>query len=249
MRPQRNLRVAGACLALLSLWVICDTAAARPPARGVRIMPGPPAHAPAYGLRRKQVCGFELVFDVGVGLYVAVGMTDVYYHEGYFYRLHAGVWEISLRGVTWEPVVMDKLPPGLQIKAKAMAKPGGNGNAAGNAAKSNGAANAGAAKPSGAPGAGAAPSANGAKAGSTAAGTVSQPAGAADNSANKPAGSANAIASRPSGTADGKGGKSGSNTGGSVSKPTGSADSSASKPNASPDANRKAKPAGKGRGK
>ena len=38
------------------------------------------------------------------------------------------MWEISLRAVTWEPVVIEKMPGGLQIKAKSMIKLNGNGN-------------------------------------------------------------------------------------------------------------------------
>jgi len=56
---------------------------------------GPPAHAPAHGYRRKQVAGMELVFDSGRGVYLVVGLTDHYYHEGYFYRLRGGLWEMS----------------------------------------------------------------------------------------------------------------------------------------------------------
>ncbi len=253
MKPQRNICAVGGCLALLSLLVLCDTATARPPGRGIFIRSGPPAHAPAYGYRNKQLYGFELVFDVGVGMYVAVGMTDVYYHEGYFYRLHAGVWEISLRGVTWEPVVTDKLPPGLQIKAKTMIKLNGNGNglvklngngpngnAAGNADKSNGAAAAQATGPQGA---------TGGKANSPADGNTNKSSAAADTSVGKVNGPAAGGVSKPAGSAAANAGKSGSDTGGSVSKPTGSVNSTAGKPNASPDGNRKTKPTGKGKKK
>ena len=131
------MRIIGAGVMSLLLLAVCDTALGRLPAgRGPVFRPGPPAHAPAYGLRRKQVYGLELTFDAGLGLYVVVGHSDWYHHEGRFYRLHAGVWQISLRGDVWEPVVIDKLPPGLQTKAKALAKtngksdPGGKGNSA-----------------------------------------------------------------------------------------------------------------------
>jgi hypothetical protein len=128
MKSQGKMGIIGACLASLLLLAFCETVAARPPARGPAFRPGPPAHAPAYGARRKQVGSFELVFDVKLGLYVAVGVTDVYYHQGYFYRVRGGVWEISLRGDVWGPVVIEKLPPGLQVKAKSMVKLNGNGN-------------------------------------------------------------------------------------------------------------------------
>lgn len=228
MKLQGKMWATGVCLALLSVLAVCDTAAARPPGRGIFVRSGPPAHAPAYGYRNKQVYGFELVFDVGVGMYVAVGMTDVYYHEGYFYRLRGGAWEISLRGVTWGPVVIEKLPPGLQIKAKSLIKLNGNGpndNAAGNAGKSNGPADTNANKPTGAADA-----------------TAGKANGTAANGATKPAASAD----KPGGTSDGK---SGGNTAGSVTKPSGNSDSSAAKPSAGSDGSRKTKSGGKGKKK
>jgi len=79
---------------------------------------GPPAHAKAHGYRRKQVCGYDLIYDANWGLYVVVGIDDCYYHEDHFYRLRNGVWEISLRADSgWAPVSVTMLPPGLQKKA------------------------------------------------------------------------------------------------------------------------------------
>jgi hypothetical protein len=88
---------------------------------------GPPAHANAYGYRGKRVCGYELIYDNACCVYVVAGVTDCYYHEGYFYRLNGGIWEISLRADVWEPVGYDRLPPGLRIKSKAIVA-AGNGN-------------------------------------------------------------------------------------------------------------------------
>jgi hypothetical protein len=88
---------------------------------------GPPAHAPAHGYRNKQVCGVEIVFDSGRGVYIVVGMPDHYYHDGYFYRLRAGAWEMSLKPDTgWASVSMGSLPSGLQARS------GDNGNGNGN---------------------------------------------------------------------------------------------------------------------
>jgi len=87
---------------------------------------GPPAHAPAHGYRRKHVDGVELVFDSGRGVYVVVGFSDHYYHDGYFYRLNAGLWEMSLKhNGGWRAVPDKSLPIGLQVKVK------GNGNGKG----------------------------------------------------------------------------------------------------------------------
>lgn len=129
MKSRGNMTIAGAFLASLLLLAVCDTASAfrlffwRRPAPQ-----GPPAHAPAHGYRRQHIHGYELVFDTGLGVYVAVGHTDLYYHQGHFYRCHAGVWQISLRADVWQPAGIDKLPAGLQVKAKSMAKLNGNGN-------------------------------------------------------------------------------------------------------------------------
>ena len=90
---------------------------------------GPPAHAKAYGYRRKHVSGVELVFDSGKGVYVVVGVPDNYYHDGYFYRLRSGAWEMSLKPDTgWVAVSMASLPPGLQARGD----DGNNGKGHGN---------------------------------------------------------------------------------------------------------------------
>jgi hypothetical protein len=214
MKLHANKWFAVLCLAVLFLLALCDTTAAKPPARGLLIRSGPPAHAPANGYRRKQVCGFELIFDVGVGMYVAVGMTDVYYHEGHFYRCRGGVWEISLRGTIWEVTVIDKLPPGLQVKAKSMIKVNGNGNSLvklnGNNNGPNGNAAAGGVKPDNVANAGGNKSAD--------AGTV-KAGGPANAVTGKPAGSATVEAGKANSGGTGALGKTGTNTGAAVSKP------------------------------
>jgi len=90
---------------------------------GRRVGHGPPAHAPAHGHRRKQVCGVELVFDTGLGLYVVVGHPNHYYCDGYFYRFTGSAWEMSLRfDGGWAVRAGKPLPPGLRAKSN------GNGN-------------------------------------------------------------------------------------------------------------------------
>jgi hypothetical protein len=86
---------------------------------------GPPAHAPAHGYRRKYVAGMELVYDSGRGVYVVVGLSDHYYHDGYFYRLRGNLWEMSLKpDADWMAASEKSLPMGLQVNVKA----NGNGN-------------------------------------------------------------------------------------------------------------------------
>lgn len=95
---------------------------------------GPPAHAPAHGYRRKHVHGVELVFDTGLGVYVVVGRSDHYYHDGYFYRLSGGIWEMSLEPDShWKVVSHSSLPIGLQVKAKAKSNDNGRGKSRGKA--------------------------------------------------------------------------------------------------------------------
>lgn len=108
---------------LASSWVLivassCSESVVYRPA-GPGIGHGPPAHARAHGYRRKQVAGVELVFDSGMGVYVAVGMPGYYYHEGNFYRLSGNRWEISVQPDSgWAFVADESLPPGLQKKSK-----------------------------------------------------------------------------------------------------------------------------------
>ena len=89
---------------------------------------GPPAHAPAHGYRRKHIDGVELVFESSIGLYVVVGYPDHYYHDGYYYRLSGGLWEMSLKlDGGWKFASEKSLPPGLKIKAKANDNDNGRG--------------------------------------------------------------------------------------------------------------------------
>lgn len=113
MKSKRNTWLGIISATALVLLTSCDTLTVyRHPGRGY----GPPAHAEAHGYRRKVVCGYELLYDSGTGLYVVVGMTDCYYWDGCFYRLQGGVWEVSVRAQTWGPVGPDTLPPGLRAK-------------------------------------------------------------------------------------------------------------------------------------
>ncbi len=91
----------------------------RRPGRGY----GPPPHAPAHGHRRKYVNGVEMVYDAGMGLYVVVGWPDYYYYDGTFYRLHAGLWQVSLYpDRDWGPLGHRVLPPGLHGKGHGKVK-------------------------------------------------------------------------------------------------------------------------------
>jgi hypothetical protein len=79
--------------------------------------PGPPSHAPAHGYRRKHQSGAELRFDSHLDVYIVVGHTDVYFHDGWFIRIRSGAWQVSaaLDG-PWEPKAAERVPPGLRSK-------------------------------------------------------------------------------------------------------------------------------------
>lgn len=90
---------------------------------------GPPPHAPAHGYRHKHKDGRDLRYDKGLGVYVVVGSTEVYFSEGRYIRISGDSWEVSV-GTTgpWEPVIVESIPPGLKKKhGKGKKKPGKKG--------------------------------------------------------------------------------------------------------------------------
>ena len=77
---------------------------------------GPPAHAPAHGYRRKHAeHGTTLVFDSNLGLYIVVGLEDVFFHGDLYFQLSDGGWSVSAHPDTgWKRASRNKLPPGLR---------------------------------------------------------------------------------------------------------------------------------------
>ena len=62
----------------------------------------PPAHAPAHGYRAKHDApraappakgGIEVIFDSDLGIHVAVGLPDIHFYSGRYYRERDGRWE------------------------------------------------------------------------------------------------------------------------------------------------------------
>ncbi len=76
---------------------------------------GPPAHAPAHGYRHNHH-GQELVFDRDLDVYVVIGVRDVWFLDGTYFRISSdGRWEISV-GVEgpWRSAVGSTVPVRLQ---------------------------------------------------------------------------------------------------------------------------------------
>jgi len=127
MESRRGIWFCGIAVAAILLLSSCRVVTVHrhpTPRRGY----GPPAHAQANGHHKKVVYGYELVYDAGCSLYVVVGRTNWYYHEGHFYRLRGDLWEISVRGDQWGPTKHDALPPGLRVKTVVVTKNNGRGN-------------------------------------------------------------------------------------------------------------------------
>lgn len=78
---------------------------------------GPPPHAPAHGYRYKHQ-GHDLVYDSGLGAYVVVGMTGVYFYDGIYYKYARDRWYYTRDlNKNWQ-IGRDSrgLPPGLAKK-------------------------------------------------------------------------------------------------------------------------------------
>jgi len=81
----------------------------------------PPAHAPAHGYRAKHgetdkySSGVDLVYDSGRGVYVVVGLPEVIFHEGKFYKHEGREWEVSVRSDGgWRVAVAGSVPSDIE---------------------------------------------------------------------------------------------------------------------------------------
>jgi hypothetical protein len=57
--------------------------------------PGPPPHAPAHGYRHKHR-NRDLVYDANIGVYVVVGLPDVWFLDGSYFRWYGERWEMGV---------------------------------------------------------------------------------------------------------------------------------------------------------
>jgi hypothetical protein len=77
---------------------------------------GPPPHAPAHGYRAKHH-GHDLVFDHELGVYVVVGLTDVWFLDGSYFRISGDHWEVSVGSPDrWRVASVSVVPARLQAK-------------------------------------------------------------------------------------------------------------------------------------
>lgn len=74
---------------------------------------GPPPHAPAHGYRHKHG-NVILVYQSNLGVYAVDGHKNYYFHEGDYYRLRKGEWQMSVyfEG-PWRRASEFELPSGL----------------------------------------------------------------------------------------------------------------------------------------
>lgn len=84
------------------------------PLNPVRLLSGPPPHAPAHGYRHRHH-DHDMEYDGGLGAYLLIGRPGIFFHDNLFWRLHEGIWQ-STRALAepWRIVEhIDRVPHGL----------------------------------------------------------------------------------------------------------------------------------------
>ena len=85
---------------------------------------GPPPHAPAWGYRCRQEKALRMEFDPELGVYIVLGTPNVYFFNGFFFKLKDKIW-LRARDLNgpWVEIEVEDLPPGLRkIKCKGCKK-------------------------------------------------------------------------------------------------------------------------------
>jgi len=97
--------------------VIVDRGAhGAPPHRSASRHPGPPPHAPAHGYRHKHH-DHDLVFDSELGVYVVVGLPELWFFDGSYFRWYGDRWEIGVDvGGPWRLAPEHAVPGRLREK-------------------------------------------------------------------------------------------------------------------------------------
>lgn len=90
---------------------------------------GPPPHAPAHGYRHRNADGVTLEFDSGLGVYVALGLPDIFFSDGHYLRNHDGLWQLALnvKG-PWENAGKGDVPDKLKRNSGKGRENAGNGH-------------------------------------------------------------------------------------------------------------------------
>ena len=57
----------------------------------------PPPHAPAHGHRHSHNDGVDLIFDSGIGAYIALGFDDLFFFDNRYMRHYDGYWHYADR--------------------------------------------------------------------------------------------------------------------------------------------------------
>lgn len=79
---------------------------------------GPPPHAPAHGYRHKHHHGVVLEFDSGLGVYIAISLSGVYFHNGLYMKKSGDKWLVSSHfNTSWRIAGKGEIPYTLK-KAK-----------------------------------------------------------------------------------------------------------------------------------
>jgi len=126
--PRRAVAVLGiGALPLLGSACTHPSTTAIPPGHVTVKRGGPPPWAPAHGYRHKHRSGVELVFDVGLDVYVVLGHPRHYFHDGRFFKRLDGGWAWAQKwDGRWKPADASEVPRGLLAAGKSH---GGRGHA------------------------------------------------------------------------------------------------------------------------
>jgi len=88
---------------------------------------GPPPHAPAHGYRAKTHDGVELVFRSDLGVYIVVGASGYYFHDGAFYHQDNSGWVVGKHmDGPWKIISKSQVPAGLRSEKKSKGKAKGH---------------------------------------------------------------------------------------------------------------------------
>jgi hypothetical protein len=114
MRSRFVVAWIGAAALLGSGCIIVDGRGPAP--RAVAHVPGPPPHAPAHGHRHKHH-GRDLVYDSALGVYVVVGVPNLWFFDGHYVRWYGERWEIGVEiEGPWRVATINRVPAGLRDK-------------------------------------------------------------------------------------------------------------------------------------